>query len=628
MVICAGLRDASADGTGREGNTPYMLLGHIDQVDRKHVRGWAADTDRPYGTIEVAVFVGGRLVGLARADQTRDDLKDSVSLGSGQHGIIYQFEPPLARSQDHEVVVRFAEGGKLLGQWRVAREPEVAQPAEPVEPPAPPAASQVTIAVPAPIVSGALPGHVPIGFVDECTRQRVKGWAASETKTDEVFDLSVFVDDRKVAQLPANIPREDLAESGLYRDGARGFLHEFDPPLPEGRDVRVTVTYARTGIPVTNGDALLVGDQRIKIERQSSLTEDEPRLLRAPVGPRQLFEFLGLHTSDEHLVRLLERLTFDDVSPEQIHYGVFGGYPDSVEDVSQWGTYYGRDHLHQLLISEQFQKQLILLFLRAFPEKRRLIFVHIPKCAGTDLTFHFRARYPSLERALTDPDWTPKTAMLHRIARVVSHVHASDSVFVHGHINLKDYIADDLIRPKDRVFTVIREPFAIAVSQINYVLTQFNEDIAKGKAEPDTLEWSRVMGLGPLPKHMSDDFIKLLAKAVLRNEDLVLPNSVGSWLGGEGGQAVLDRLVRHNVEVTDTDRYSRWLQQSWGIMADTRWNESKKFVSLEDLTQEDLIYLQKITAEDRRLYRSIQQVFDATGKIALNAEDLRGVIVR
>ena len=99
-----------------------MLLGHIDLVDRYTVRGWAADTDRPYGTVEVAVFVDGQVIGLARADQARDDLKDPATPRLRRARDPYKFDPPLSVLQDHDVVVRFAEGGRLLGQWRVARE--------------------------------------------------------------------------------------------------------------------------------------------------------------------------------------------------------------------------------------------------------------------------------------------------------------------------------------------------------------------------------------------------------------------------------------------------------------------------------------------------------------------------
>lgn len=624
---------AVGQGRGRSdgangGDERVMLLGHIDLVSRDLVRGWAADTDRPYGTIEVAIFVGGRLVGLARADQARDDLKDSASLGSGLHGIAYRFDPPLSPEQDHDVVVRFAEGGKMLGQWRVPREPD--PPAAPEPPLAKDAAAALAVAAPLPArpaVSGALPGHTTISFVDECTRERIKGWAASEARPDEVFDISIFVDGRKVAQVPANIPREDLAKTGRYGDGARGFFHAFDPPLPDGRDVRVTAIYARTGVLVNDGDLRLVGDRVERIERPPPLSEGEPRLLPMPVEPRPLFDFLGLHDGAEELSRLLARLDFAAVTPEQVHHAVFGAYPDSVDDVLAWGTYYARDHLHQLLLSEPFQRRLIPLFLRAHPEKRRLIFVHIPKCAGTDLTFHFRARYPSLDRSLTDPDWTTKPDMLRRLARVVAHTRVSDSIFVHGHINLGEHIAEGLIRPTDRVFTVLREPFGIAISQINYVLTRFDEDIATGRPGPDTAEWVRAMRLGSLPKRMSDDFVKRVTNAALRNESLILPNSLISWLGGQGPQAVLDRLVRHNVEVTDMARYNTWLRQAWGIEAATRWNESKKFVAIDDLTTDDVTYLNRITAEDRRFYRAIQDTFDATGKLSLSGNDLRGIVV-
>jgi hypothetical protein len=177
------------------------------------------------------------------------------------------------------------------------------------------------------------------------------------------------------------------------------------------------------------------------------------------------------------------------------------------------------------------------------------------------------------------------------------------------------------------VFTVLRGPLAIAISQINYVLTRFNHDIAVGKASPDTMEWSRVMELGPLPARMSDDFIRRVTRAVLRNEALLQPNPLGTWLGGDGSQAVLDRIVRFNVELTDIDRYNRWLKEAWGIIAETRWNESTKFISLENLSPDDIAHLNKITAEDRRLYRVIEDTFEATGKLVLNADDLRGKIV-
>jgi hypothetical protein len=612
-----------------------MLLGHIDLVDRDAVRGWAADTDRPYGTIEVAVFVNGKLAGLARADQARDDLKDSAALGSGLHGIAYKFAPPLSSVQDHEVVVRFAEGGKLLGQWRVGREAEaVAPPPEPIaETPDPEPKPEPEAEPRAPVVvsarrfgSGALPQDKLVGFVDQCTRQGLRGWAASRSDPDEIVDISIFVDQHKVAQLACNQPRDDLAKAGSYGDGARGFSYRFDVPLSVNRPTRVTVIHSRTGVPLSEGDVEIVNGKAEAVERIPALSEDEPRLLQLPVEPRGMFEWLGLHDGAGGLQQLLNRIEFTGQRPEQVYYSVFGTYPDSVEDVLRWGTYYPRDHLQELLLSDRFQTSLIQLFLRAFPEKRRLIFVHIPKCAGTDLTYHFRARYPSLDRTLTDPEWFTKADMLRRLARVAGHVRVSDSIFVHGHINLADYLGASLVRPTDHVFTILRDPLAVAISQINYILTRFDEDIAAGQLRPDTSGWAAMMDLGEMPGSMSDDFVRRVARSALRNEDLTVPNSLCLWLGGGGAQRVADRLATYDVEVTDIARYNEWLRREWGIDAQTRWNESKKFISVQTMSADDITYLNGITRDDQKLFQAVDKVLSATGKLSLGAEELRGII--
>jgi hypothetical protein len=340
-----------------------------------------------------------------------------------------------------------------------------------------------------------------------------------------------------------------------------------------------------------------------------------------------LFEWLGLYDAQGGLAQLLSGLEFANARPERIHYGVFGVHPQSVGDVLRWGRYYPRDHLHELLLSDAFQTGLIPLFLRAFPEKRRLIFVHIPKCAGTDLTFHVRARHPALDRSLTDPNWTSKPAMLRRIARVVAYVHNADSIFVHGHINLADHVAADVIRPTDRVFTVIRDPLVAAISQINYILTRLDEDIAAGQWRPDTSGWLQALDLGAAPKQMSDELVTRVTRAALRNEGLSVPNSLCLWLGGGGAQRVVERLASYDVEVTDVERYNAWLRMAWGINATTRWNKSKQFISVQTLTTDDVARLNGITQDDQRLYRAVKDMLTATGKLSLTGEDLRDAIV-
>jgi hypothetical protein len=115
--------DGASEDVAHSGNARLMLVGHFDLVDRNEVRGWAADTNRPYGALEVAVFVDGRLNGLVWTDHASADLKDPTTLWADAHRLAYRFDPPLSALRDHDVVVRCAEGRQLLGQWCASRRP-------------------------------------------------------------------------------------------------------------------------------------------------------------------------------------------------------------------------------------------------------------------------------------------------------------------------------------------------------------------------------------------------------------------------------------------------------------------------------------------------------------------------
>jgi hypothetical protein len=246
-----------------------MLLGHIDLVDRHMVRGWAVDTDRPRETVEAAVFVDGRLVGLVCADQARDDFRDAAKLGSGLHGLLHFFDPPLADDRDHDVVIRFGEGGKLLGQWRVTRE---------LEPAMPPAVAPVTamsaLEAGADAATAISEGGVLAGFLDLCTRDSVAGWVARKDRPDEALDISILVDGRAVAQIRCDLPRKDLAEAGIYGDGAHGFSHSFEPPLSAAEEHNVAIRLV--------ADGALLGQSRLASDTEvagSSQSDDVSKLL-------------------------------------------------------------------------------------------------------------------------------------------------------------------------------------------------------------------------------------------------------------------------------------------------------------------------------------------------------------
>ena len=60
------------------------FLGYLDSCDSGRVSGWVRDRLRPGKRFSVEVFAEGRLVGSARADAFRQDLRDS-GVGDGRH---------------------------------------------------------------------------------------------------------------------------------------------------------------------------------------------------------------------------------------------------------------------------------------------------------------------------------------------------------------------------------------------------------------------------------------------------------------------------------------------------------------------------------------------------------------
>ena len=252
-----------------------MLLGHIDLIDRHAVRGWAVDTDHPQATVDIAVFVDGRLADLVHADQARDDLKDAAALGTGLHGLTYSFDPPLATDRDHDIVVRFVEGGKLLSRWRIARVPVSLNP-----PAAAPGATMSAPEASAATATSVADDRPLIGFLDVCSRDRLVGWAAREGRPGEIVTISVFVDDSEVGRVRCDVLRKDLAEAGGFGDGAHGFNYAFDPPLPTTVLLRVSVRFSLTGAPLPNGEQWLSASQT-----EAKSAERQPAERQAGANP-------------------------------------------------------------------------------------------------------------------------------------------------------------------------------------------------------------------------------------------------------------------------------------------------------------------------------------------------------
>jgi hypothetical protein len=194
------------------------------------------------------------------------------------------------------------------------------------------------------------------------------------------------------------------------------------------------------------------------------------------------------------LTSVLDNFDFTESDITDIFYSVFSRdsksflYP-AASDFSL------SESLKEALESEEFQKNIVRLILTAYPEKRRLIHIHIPKCAGTHLRARLEVKYPTVCRALEAAVWTPKPLLFERLRHIAASIPFSDAILVHGHTSISWYLENNLCRPNDFAFAVARNPLEIIISQVNYVVTRFLED--PGFLDPDTREWSALLSLAP-----------------------------------------------------------------------------------------------------------------------------------
>jgi hypothetical protein len=338
-----------------------------------------------------------------------------------------------------------------------------------------------------------------------------------------------------------------------------------------------------------------------------------------------MFELFTTYDPELGLDDLLARLDVTDIQPRNVYHAILGRRPESLAAARIPEDYIPRDHLRGTLRSSEFQRKSIRLMLDAYPEKRRLLFVHVPKCAGTDLRIGLSTRYPALDLGLPDPEWTTGSRLFEALHDAVLGLHFSDTLLLHGHVRIVDCVDRNIVRPTDTIITVIRDPAEIVLSNINYILTRILQDQEAGKRAPDTQGWLRLLQIERLDHEMRPHVLMPLVKTMLRHSGITRPNSICYWLGNGDVQSVVRRLVINDVEITDAPNYSAWLHSRWGIAREAKANESRKFVTLDQLDADDHTFIESVTAEDRLVYNLLSPQIATSPLHAVTGTSLAGI---
>jgi hypothetical protein len=345
--------------------------------------------------------------------------------------------------------------------------------------------------------------------------------------------------------------------------------------------------------------------------------------LPMPRTTRELFELFALYHPTEGLNGLLDRLDFSDVKPLQIYQVVHGRAPERIELVVPAEGYRPREHLKAALLSDEFRTSTLRKLLVGFPEKRRDVFIHIPKCAGTDLILNLGPKRLLLPKMVEVESWVSIEEFFEALKGLAQAIPYYDAFFVYGHMILGEYIGDAGIRAGDRIFSVLREPTDIMLSQANYAITRLRQD-PLGK-DPDTREILGYLGIDRLPHPVSVKDLRELAMRALLHPGIAQPNRTCFFLGNPDSPtyaAAMTNVVMHDVEVTTTQHYARWLAERWDITAETYSNVSDHWLTREDVTADVADQLRARTAEGQKMFDVVSWVLEQRGTASVTGSEI------
>lgn len=183
-----------------------MILGYIETIEPKSVRGWVYDQANPARRLHVELTVDGRTVAVAPVSETRPDL---AALNIGRTDVAYDLRVPAG------VVPDVARMSVRVGGTR----------------------DSLRLSSNACRVEGSL---------ERISGAIAAGWACRLGYPEERLVLEVQVDGKLVGEGRADQPRTDLLQHGIG-DGYYGFLIETRVPIDGLPPERIKIIDRRSG---------------------------------------------------------------------------------------------------------------------------------------------------------------------------------------------------------------------------------------------------------------------------------------------------------------------------------------------------------------------------------------------
>ena len=333
---------------------------------------------------------------------------------------------------------------------------------------------------------------------------------------------------------------------------------------------------------------------------------DEKRLVPArrplPARPRALLELL---------VSLGQQASL----PRHLTYVVLNRWPTLAELAAVATPYEARQHLRDLLFSEEFRAGLFWRICDSYPERQRLLYVRIPRCAGD----HFLHMAGTMH-ALFPPGlahWTRQDrgtfipalgSYLGRfnLTRTIQATLPALAPFIQipppsvGDAALPWLACPPPRRPGDRLFTIIREPAGLILSQVNAILASVAAPAQADEGEA-LAQWRD--RLGSLPREADRAGWKAAGRRVLAG--LAMRNPICSALGRGTAPSAREACRYADIEIADLRRYADWVNYTWNVEPEPATNAAAPVLTRQDLDASDAGRLADLIEEDLAFYATI-----------------------